>query len=81
MELQQFVYKSGNLIRQYILNWITTGFPNGDIFTILNGISITENLCTVISSMHVHLCKTVFKMVRLKICCLVSMVQMNVATL
>jgi len=32
-----------------------------------------------IPSMHVHLCKTVFEMVRLKICCLVSMVQMNVA--
>jgi len=80
MELKQFVYKSGNPIR-HILNWIKTAFANGDIFTILNGISITENLCTVISSMHVHLCKTVFKVVRLKICCLDSMVQMNVAVL
>jgi len=80
-ELKQFISKSGNLIRQDILNWITTGFPSEDIFTILNGLSTTENLCTVTSSMHVHLCKTVFKMVRLKICCLISMVQINVAVL
>jgi hypothetical protein len=39
-ELTQFVSKSGNLVRQDILNWITTGFPSGDIFTILNKISI-----------------------------------------